>query len=196
MKVPPHPWRLGRSTTDQSACADLQEHAKPWRVPGTDVSDYFNYGFDEFTWALYCLKQDKTRAAVQEDKKGFSMIMDGGPMAMPGMPAPGGGANGMAMPAMPAMPGMGDMGPDMMAQMAQMAQMMGPGMDMSQMDPSMFGMAQTPAGPAGGNQAQGFGPGQQGYAPPGPNQQQMGFGYDNRQGSYAGRGRGANRRNW
>ncbi|ODV88992.1 hypothetical protein CANCADRAFT_45469 [Tortispora caseinolytica NRRL Y-17796] len=35
---------------------------KPWRRPGADVSDYFNYGFDEFTWQLYCENQDSRRA--------------------------------------------------------------------------------------------------------------------------------------
>ena len=161
------------------------------------MTDFFNYGFDEFTWSLYCLKQEKTRAEVQEDKKGFSMVMDGGPMGMPGMP-PGPGAHpGMNLPPMP---GMGDMaGPDMMAQMAQMAQMMG--MDPNQMDPSMFGMQQSGAGQGGGNQAQGFGAaGQQGY-PQGPNQQQqqLGYGFDpsmNRHNNMAGRGRGGNRRGW
>src|SRR5437588_9752204 len=27
----------------------LDPSAKPWRKPGADVTDYFNYGFDEFT---------------------------------------------------------------------------------------------------------------------------------------------------
>jgi pre-mRNA 3'-end-processing factor FIP1 len=26
----------------------------PWRVPGTDISDYFNYGLNERTWKEYC----------------------------------------------------------------------------------------------------------------------------------------------
>jgi len=25
---------------------------KPWRKPGADVSDYFNYGFNEDTWVV------------------------------------------------------------------------------------------------------------------------------------------------
>jgi Fip1 motif len=34
-----------------------------WRVliAGADASDYFNYGFDEFTWAAYCSKQTNIR---------------------------------------------------------------------------------------------------------------------------------------
>ena len=27
---------------------------KPWRKPGADITDYFNYGFTEETWAAYC----------------------------------------------------------------------------------------------------------------------------------------------
>jgi len=46
---------------------------KPWRKPGihppmgrglnvgADVTDYFNYGFDEFTWTAYCTKQKNLR---------------------------------------------------------------------------------------------------------------------------------------
>lgn len=46
---------------------------KPWRKPGAtytriimlkigaDATDYFNYGFDEFTWAAYCAKQTNLR---------------------------------------------------------------------------------------------------------------------------------------
>ncbi|XP_026881389.2 pre-mRNA 3'-end-processing factor FIP1-like [Electrophorus electricus] len=30
---------------------------KPWRKPGADLSDYFNYGFNEETWKAYCEKQ-------------------------------------------------------------------------------------------------------------------------------------------
>ena len=27
---------------------------KPWRRAGSDLSDWFNYGFDEMTWQMYC----------------------------------------------------------------------------------------------------------------------------------------------
>jgi pre-mRNA 3'-end-processing factor FIP1 len=30
-------------------------------IGGADASDYFNYGFDEFTWAAYCTKQTNIR---------------------------------------------------------------------------------------------------------------------------------------
>jgi len=34
---------------------------KPWRKPGADVTDYFNYGFTEDTWQAYCTRQKKMR---------------------------------------------------------------------------------------------------------------------------------------
>lgn len=27
---------------------------KPWNKPGEDITDYFNYGFNETTWKEYC----------------------------------------------------------------------------------------------------------------------------------------------
>jgi pre-mRNA 3'-end-processing factor FIP1 len=35
---------------------------KPWRNPGVDISDFFNYGFTEATWRNYCEKQLRYRA--------------------------------------------------------------------------------------------------------------------------------------
>lgn len=34
---------------------------KPWRKPGADITDYFNYGFSEETWRSYCERQKKMR---------------------------------------------------------------------------------------------------------------------------------------
>ncbi|CAH1777769.1 unnamed protein product, partial [Owenia fusiformis] len=34
---------------------------KPWQKPGADITDYFNYGFNEETWAKYCEKQRRMR---------------------------------------------------------------------------------------------------------------------------------------
>lgn len=34
---------------------------KPWRKPGADITDYFNFGFDEYTWRQYCYKQKMLR---------------------------------------------------------------------------------------------------------------------------------------
>lgn len=32
---------------------------KPWNKPGADITDYFNYGFNETTWKEYCSMQKK-----------------------------------------------------------------------------------------------------------------------------------------
>ncbi|KAK2907579.1 hypothetical protein Q8A73_008652 [Channa argus] len=42
---------------------DLDALKKPWRRAGANISDYFNYGFDEKSWNAYCKKQTKLRAA-------------------------------------------------------------------------------------------------------------------------------------
>jgi len=34
---------------------------KPWKKPGADITDYFNYGFTEDTWAAYCGRQKRMR---------------------------------------------------------------------------------------------------------------------------------------
>ncbi|CAH1720796.1 unnamed protein product [Aphis gossypii] len=34
---------------------------KPWLKPGADITDYFNYGFNENTWLAYCERQKKMR---------------------------------------------------------------------------------------------------------------------------------------
>nr|XP_019936149.1 PREDICTED: pre-mRNA 3'-end-processing factor FIP1 [Paralichthys olivaceus] len=35
---------------------------KPWKKNGSDISDYFNYGFNMETWIAYCKKQRKIQA--------------------------------------------------------------------------------------------------------------------------------------
>lgn len=203
--------------TEAPAQTDLAANDKPWRKPGTDISDYFNYGFDEFTWTLYAQKQETLRgeynqdAVAQNNKKMFeemaNMMMMGG--MMPGMggaaPAAGGpaavpGPGPAAGGPVGAMTGMDGMPPEMQAMMQQM---MAGGMDPSQMDPSamsaMFAGMQN-AGAAGGQgaqagQGQGFGAGFGGN-------QGQGYGYDQQpamggggRGNFGGRGRGG-RRNW
>ncbi|TVY91356.1 Pre-mRNA polyadenylation factor [Lachnellula willkommii] len=193
--------RITQINIDEGKFSDLNENEKPWRRPGTDVSDYFNYGFDEFTWALYASKQETIRSEFNQDKiaqnqkKMFEdmnlMVMGGMPgmSGMPGMPAGAGGA----------MPSMEGMTPEMQAAMMQM---MGSAMDPNQMDPAaMFAAMQGAAnaggsgGAQGGNQGQGFG-GQGGF---GQGQgQQMDYSYGqggNHRGGNFGRGRGG-RRNW
>ncbi|KAK3306363.1 Fip1 motif-domain-containing protein [Chaetomium strumarium] len=141
----------GKPLTQVSIDEDLPDNDKPWRKPGAVLSDYFNYGFDEFTWALYAQKQEALRgeynaeAIAQSNKKMMeemtNLMMMGG---MPGLGAPGGGMPGVGVGAaggaaqaasgqggamMP--PGMEGLSPEMQAMMQQM---MASGMDPSQMD--------------------------------------------------------------
>ncbi|RKP29750.1 Fip1-domain-containing protein [Metschnikowia bicuspidata] len=90
---------------------DLNEiKEKPWRAPGEDISDYFNYGFDELTWTAYCHKQDKTRGEFNPYVV-MSKIMGGtgkgtAPFPFPFMPGMPGMPNMPNMANMPGMPGM------------------------------------------------------------------------------------------
>ncbi|KAL9043586.1 MAG: hypothetical protein Q9214_003233, partial [Letrouitia sp. 1 TL-2023] len=110
--------------------ADFSEDEKPWRRPGTDMTDFFNYGFDEFTWATYCLKQDGIRKDISDTKKQMEdmqnfMSIPGGMPPMPGIPAASsGGQSGMS-----AMPGMEGFPPELQQMMQQM---MAQGMDPTQ----------------------------------------------------------------
>lgn len=45
---------------------------KPWRKPGADITDYFNYGFNEDTWRAYCERQKKYR--LNESGVGLSSL--------------------------------------------------------------------------------------------------------------------------
>lgn len=40
---------------------NLARGERPWNKPGADISDFFNYGFSEQTWKVYCRKQRKKR---------------------------------------------------------------------------------------------------------------------------------------
>ena len=44
---------------------------KPWRKPGSDLSDYFNFGFNETTWRQYCQRQTTLR---QENMRTVRML--------------------------------------------------------------------------------------------------------------------------
>ncbi|KAK2594609.1 Cleavage polyadenylation factor subunit fip1 [Conoideocrella luteorostrata] len=151
----------GKPITQINIDEDLADNEKPWRKPGTDISDYFNYGFDEFTWALYAAKQENIRGEFGADSfasnnkkmmEDFNNMMMIGSMGMPS----GGGGGGTTMTGMDGMP------PEMQQMMQQM---MASGMDPSQMDPgqmnAMFsGMQNGSAGSATqGGQGQNFGSG-------------------------------------
>ncbi|KAM0187439.1 hypothetical protein ACHAPI_011155 [Fusarium lateritium] len=180
----------GKPITQVNIDEDLPENDKPWRKPGTDISDYFNYGFDEFTWALYASKQETVRGEFGADvfaQNNKKMMDDFNMMMMGGMGMPGGGGGGNAAAQQGGMSGgMDGMPPDMQAMMQQM---IASGMDPSQMDPSqmnaMFAGMQNGGG-AGGQGGQG---GQAGNFGGGFGGNQGGFGYDqNMSGGGGGRG--------
>ncbi|XP_029298742.1 pre-mRNA 3'-end-processing factor FIP1 [Cottoperca gobio] len=51
--------------------ADMESfEEKPWRKPGADLSDYFNYGFNEDTWKAYCEKQKRLRMGLEASTVG------------------------------------------------------------------------------------------------------------------------------
>lgn len=161
--------------------ADLAEEQKIWRKPGEDQSDYFNYGFDEFTWELYRNKQSSMANVLQQQKNDIAHMqqMMGGPMpGMPGMAGNGGGGGGApggnnAPVGAPSGPGGGGGGgappgaPSEEQMQMMMQQMMQSGMDPSQMDFNTFmqmmgqGMP-FPGGPGGGQPGGGGFAGNQG----------------------------------
>lgn len=155
---------VGKEILSVEIDADLAEEQKIWRKPGEDQSDYFNYGFDEFTWELYRQRQSSMASTLQQQKNdlaqmqqmmssmpgmGGSSGVQGGNNAPPS--APSGPSGGGAPPMMP-----GGMNEESMAMVMQ--QMMQSGMDPSQMDFTTFmqmsgqNMNGFPGGPGGGNQ--------------------------------------------
>lgn len=42
---------------------------KPWRKAGANISDYFNYGFDEESWNAYCRKQAELHGMIRKAQK-------------------------------------------------------------------------------------------------------------------------------
>lgn len=155
---------------------------KPWRRPGADISDWFNYGFDEISWELYCYRRrdlGELANVLKANVLGFAAMGEEqlialppevrtmvitGTNAMMGVAA-GGGGPGPGVGVGPGMlpPGMGPMGPmnPMMADMSQMG-----GMGVGPMPVGMSG----PMGPMGMNGDMGVG--MQGPGP-GPNGAQM-----------------------
>ncbi|KAK3051961.1 hypothetical protein LTR09_006915 [Extremus antarcticus] len=153
----------GKPITEVDIDADLAEHSKPWRLPGTDQTDFFNYGFDEYTWAQYCIRQQTMAGNISDMKQQDAQMkaMFGG--------GPGGGQGG-GPPGMPQMPGM----PGMPSPEEMMQQMMQSGMDPS--DPNAFMQMMMGGGMPGG----GGGPGQQ--------NQQGGGGFNQQRGPSGGFG--------
>ncbi|KAJ1659773.1 cleavage polyadenylation factor subunit fip1 [Dispira simplex] len=138
---------------------------KPWRKPGADITDYFNYGFNEFSWNMYCARQKQLREDQQLKKK-INVFNAGNPM-VGDMRSMGVGMNPMmgSMPMRPMGGMMGPMGPNMRVPMGMMN--MPHDMDMSHERP--------PSGddePDGGDER--FGRPTPGYGMMGPNRPMMG----------------------
>ncbi|KAG5643538.1 hypothetical protein DXG03_000679 [Asterophora parasitica] len=110
---------------------------KPWRRPGSDISDWFNYGFDEISWEAYCYRRRelgelanvlKTNvinfSGMQEDQL-TALPPEVRQMVMTGTTAMMNGAGNAGM-----------MGPGVMMDMGMMGPM-GMGMDMGMGGPMM-----------------------------------------------------------
>lgn len=62
---------------------------RPWRKPGADITDYFNYGFSEVTWRQYCMKQKTMREEAGQQKKiGVFEMGAASSAAIPPVPMP------------------------------------------------------------------------------------------------------------
>ena len=124
-------------------------HHKPWRLSGADLSDYFNYGFDEISWEAYCYRRRETMdvgSAMKSNVLAFAGMSED---ALAGVPVE---LRAMVMAGANAMMA-GGMGPGM-----------GPGMG-SGMGPGMQGgMPAGMGGPMGMNTQGGVPPG---MLPPG-----------------------------
>ncbi|KAF3941774.1 hypothetical protein ABW19_dt0203414 [Dactylella cylindrospora] len=191
--IPTHP-----STGEKLTSLNIDDlPSKPWRNAGSDITDYFNYGFDEFTWTAYCQKQENTRKDFDPKKMMEDMMMFGNmldPSALMGMASSGGGGGpgggsagnmsnvGTAMSSgMPPLPP--GIPPEMAAAMMQQAGMSGmPGMPQMPGMPGMPGFSMDMMGGGGGNtqsrqdMSQMFNPGgQSGFGPQGMNQFQQGM---------------------
>ncbi|KAF2672358.1 Fip1-domain-containing protein [Microthyrium microscopicum] len=176
---------LNKPITEVEIDADLVEQQKPWRRPGADQSDYFNYGFDEFTWSTYCLRQRTVRDAIVEQKDDntkFEMMFGGGGGMMPGMPG---------MPGPEAMAGMGGMpggGMGMPSEQELQAQMMAAMRQQGVNDPSKLdfnAFMATMGGPGGGGMMGG-----QPNIPSGPAAAQQNYGGGGGGGNWQGHGGG------
>ncbi|KAG5437486.1 hypothetical protein PCANB_000914 [Pneumocystis canis] len=118
---------------------------KPWRKPGADITDYFNYGFDEFTWTAYCAKQTGIREEFMPQK--FMQMME----QMSGADMMSMAPNMQVMMAaggFPGMQGISGMHPEMMPMMRMgMSDMTGFMMNMGQMGQmGQMGFQQFPPG--------------------------------------------------
>ena len=71
------PGLINELPTFEYDLAEIKDEDKPWRMPGADITDYFNYGFTEDSWIQYCMKQKRLRAENSIYKvSGVKLIMN------------------------------------------------------------------------------------------------------------------------
>lgn len=58
---------------DDSRAADV---LKPWDLPGADIRDYFNFGFNEQTWMQYCMMQKSLRVMNKSNIRELNDLSD------------------------------------------------------------------------------------------------------------------------
>ncbi|KAJ1977153.1 cleavage polyadenylation factor subunit fip1, partial [Dimargaris verticillata] len=81
---------------------------KPWEKPGADITDYFNYGFNEKTWQEYSAKQIKLREEQQQRRQinvfdSSNQDASESGLPIPNLNQPGGMGSRMTMGPMPGM---------------------------------------------------------------------------------------------
>lgn len=55
---------------------------KPWRKPGADITDYFNYGFNEDSWKVYCDRQRKIRSMNSTNQFDINSVLNMNPIQL------------------------------------------------------------------------------------------------------------------
>jgi hypothetical protein len=57
---------------------DIQQMSeRPWTKPGANLRDYFNYGFNEKTWRIFCAMQAEGKDALVEKAESFYERIEG-----------------------------------------------------------------------------------------------------------------------
>ncbi|KAF8695207.1 hypothetical protein AX14_001864 [Amanita brunnescens Koide BX004] len=98
---------------------------KPWRRPGSDISDWFNYGFDELSWEAYCYRRRELGEMANVLKANLINFSGMPEDQLSNLPPE---VRQMVMTGMTALMNAGGPGPAMMGPgvMMDMANMMGP----------------------------------------------------------------------
>ncbi|TFK56887.1 Fip1-domain-containing protein [Heliocybe sulcata] len=161
---------------------DIQAMAdKPWRRPGSDISDWFNYGFDEISWEAYCFRRREmgdVASVMKANVLNFAGMPEDQIASLPPEIRTMIMANVASMGANPAMMGMNPMmHPDMAGMMGPMG--MGDMGNMGNMGMGMQGGQMMPEGmdPGAGNGGTPEGMGQ-GFVPGAGGPMGMGMGGD------------------